>query len=36
MTNPAKTVDGKELPAQSVVKIVRWIGNIYLVEKAKS
>lgn len=36
MTNPAKTADGKELPAQSVVKILRWIGNIYIVEKAKS
>jgi membrane protein implicated in regulation of membrane protease activity len=36
MTNPAKTADGKELPAGSVVKIVKLVGNTYFVEKAKS
>ena len=32
-TNPAKSVEGKELPAGVVVKIVDRVGNIYLVEK---
>lgn len=36
MTNPAQTADGKELPAGSVVKIVKLVGNTYFVEKAKS
>lgn len=35
MTNPARTVDGKELPPQAVVKIVRETAGIYFVEKAK-
>ena len=35
LTNPAKTVDGKELPAQTAVKIVKLVGNTYFVEKAK-
>jgi membrane protein implicated in regulation of membrane protease activity len=32
-TNPARTVDGKELPAHVVVKIVKQAGNTYLVQK---
>lgn len=32
-TNPARTVDGKELPARVVVKIVKQVGNTYLVQK---
>lgn len=32
--SPARTVDGKELPAGVTVKIVRQTGNTYLVEKA--
>jgi hypothetical protein len=32
-TNPARTVDGKELPASVVVKIVKQVGNTYLVQK---
>jgi len=32
--NPAKSVDGKELPAGAAVKIVRYSGNTILVEKA--
>lgn len=35
LTNPAKTLDGKELPAQTPVKIVKLVGNTYFVEKAK-
>lgn len=35
MTNPARTVDGKELPPQTVVKIARQTAGIYYVEKAK-
>ncbi len=35
LTNPAKTVDGKELPAQTPVRIVKLVGNTYFVEKAK-
>jgi hypothetical protein len=31
--NPARTVDGKELPACVVVKIVKQVGNTYLVQK---
>ena len=33
-TNPARTVDGKELPAHVMVKIVKQAGNTYLVQKA--
>lgn len=33
-TNSARTVDGKELPANAVVKIVKQVGNTYLVQKA--
>ena len=35
LTNPAKSLDGKELPAQTAVKIVKLVGNTYFVEKAK-
>lgn len=35
LTNPAKTLDGKELPAQTPVRIVKLVGNTYFVEKAK-
>jgi hypothetical protein len=33
-THPARTVDGKELPARVIVKIVRQAGNTYIVQKA--
>jgi membrane protein implicated in regulation of membrane protease activity len=33
-TNPARTADGKELPAGLAVKIVKQAGNIYIVQKA--
>lgn len=33
-TNPAQSQDGKELPARLAVKIVRQVGNTYIVEKA--
>ncbi|MBI3857525.1 MAG: NfeD family protein [Planctomycetes bacterium] len=32
-TNPAKTVDGKELPVNTVVKIVKQIGTAFVVQK---
>jgi len=32
-TNPARTVDGKELPASLAVKIVKQVDNIYHVQK---
>jgi hypothetical protein len=35
MTNPAKTADGKELPPQTVVRIVREVSGVYFVEKPK-
>jgi membrane protein implicated in regulation of membrane protease activity len=35
MLNPAQTLDGKELPPGSPVKIVKLVGNTYFVEKAK-
>ena len=35
MLNPAQTADGKELPPQTPVKIVKLVGNTYFVEKAK-
>jgi hypothetical protein len=33
LTSPARTEDGKELPAQTVVKILKQVGNFYLVRK---
>jgi len=33
-TNPARTIDGKELPARVMVKIVKQSGNTYIVQKA--
>jgi membrane protein implicated in regulation of membrane protease activity len=35
LTNSAKTLDGKELPAQTAVRIVKLVGSTYFVEKAK-
>jgi len=32
-TNPAKTIDGKELPAHTVVKIVSQVGTTFIVQK---
>jgi|SRR6185295_13044208 len=32
-TNPAKTVDGKELPVNTVVKIVNQVGTTFIVQK---
>ncbi len=34
-TNPARTADGKELPAHSAVRIVKLVGNTYVVQKAQ-
>ncbi len=34
-TNPAKTADGKELPAHTPVKIVKLVGTTYVVEKVR-
>lgn len=36
MTNPARTVDGKELPPGTSVKIVKLVDNTFFVEKTKS
>ncbi|HEX7898455.1 MAG TPA: hypothetical protein VF950_11890 [Planctomycetota bacterium] len=36
MLNPAQSVDGKELPPGTQVKIVKLVGHHYVVEKAKS
>lgn len=33
LTNTAQSVDGKELPARLVVKIIKQVGNTYIVEK---
>jgi membrane protein implicated in regulation of membrane protease activity len=33
-TNPARSADGKELPANVMVKIVQQSGNTYIVQKA--
>src|SRR5207245_2778132 len=33
-TNPARTADGKELPARVTVKIIKQAGNTYIVQKA--
>lgn len=35
LTNPAQSADGKELPARVIVKIVRQVGNTYIVEKSQ-
>jgi hypothetical protein len=32
-TNPAKTVDGKELPVNTLVKIVNQVGTTFIVQK---
>ena len=34
-TNPARTADAKELPAHAMVKIVRIVGNTYIVQKSQ-
>ena len=34
-TNPAQSEDGKELPAQTLVKIVKLSGTTYVVQKIK-
>ena len=34
-TNPAKTEDGKELPAHTPVRIVKRVGNTYFVQKVQ-
>ena len=34
-TNPARTADGKELPAHAMVRIVKLSGNTYIVQKAQ-
>lgn len=34
-TNPARTADGKELPAHAMVRILRLVGNTYIVQKAQ-
>jgi membrane protein implicated in regulation of membrane protease activity len=36
MNAPAKTVDGKELPAHAIVKIVKVVGGTYIVEKPRA
>ncbi len=33
-TAPAKTADGKELPAHTIVKVVKLVGNTLVVEKS--
>jgi|SRR5579862_632948 len=33
LTNPAQSSDGKELPARLTVRIVKQVGNTYIVEK---
>ncbi len=35
-TNSARTADGKELPARTMVKIVKQVGNTYIVQKSQS
>lgn len=35
MSAPARTVDGKELPARSVVKIAKIVGGTFFVEKVR-
>jgi len=34
-TNPARTADGKELPAHAMVRIVKLVGNTYIVQKSQ-
>ncbi len=34
-TNPARTADGKELPAHAMVKVVKLVGNTYIVQKSQ-
>ncbi|MBI2932551.1 MAG: hypothetical protein HYY16_12950 [Planctomycetes bacterium] len=34
-TAPAKTADGKELPARALVKIVKVVGGTFIVERSK-
>ena len=34
-TNSAQTTDGKELPANMIVKVVKRVGNTFVVEKSK-
>jgi len=34
LTSSAQTADNKELPARTTVKIVKQVGNTYIVEKA--
>lgn len=34
LTNPAKTADGKELGAQTVVKIIQQVGTTFIVQKS--
>ncbi len=34
-TNPARTADGKELPAHAQVRIVKLVGNTYIVSKSQ-
>jgi len=34
LTNPAQSSDGKELPARLTVRILKQVGNTYIVEKA--
>jgi hypothetical protein len=33
LTNSAQSADGKELPARLTVKILKQVGNTYIVEK---
>mgnify|MGYP001562697653 CR=1 FL=1 len=33
LTNPARTADGKELPARTSVKVVKQVGNTFIVQK---
>jgi membrane protein implicated in regulation of membrane protease activity len=34
-TNPARSIDGKEIPAHAQVKIVKLVGNTYVVQKSQ-
>lgn len=36
LTGTARTVDGKELPAQTAVKVLKVVGNSFLVQKLSS
>ena len=35
LTNPAQSADGKELPARLTVRILKHVGNTYIVEKVQ-